>query len=449
MPATSTTNFSCCRCGDEHPLTILKRVDGERYCPTCYRSIFTDCSGCGDIVVKSTTDRVGTRYYCEDCFAEQFADCHGCGTSVAIEEGRQHTHLIEDTGVEETHYYCSRCYDRDFRRCDNCGNRHPRDTMRDNPYGERMCRECWDTNCRLCDICGRTTFNREVRWFGDEARCHNCSQESEEWDQQEFKCDSPTFDRIPTARKFGVEIETARCDTHWELWGNTIWGCEYDCSVSGKEFISPPMFGDQGLDSILEFCREAQNRDWSIDDRCGLHLHFDMADMTDEQLFSIAYAYRQSWALWKRFVSSRRGGYDMCGSPRYTVEDLRREKCWEYFVGARDRFEYVNWRAYFKHGTFEIRIGEPTLDGSEIVNWVRTHALFIEHVKDMTFDELDAAFADGSSSTRCFSFCANFVWNEHADLIEYLRNLSRRYHDRSIQIRGPRHYPEHSTFAEA
>lgn len=139
----------------------------------------------------------------------------------------------------------------------------------------------------------------------------------------------------------------------------------------------------------------------------------------------------------------------MCGSPRYTLDDIRAAKCWEYFVGARDRFEYVNWRAYFKHGTFEIRLGEPTLEGAEIANWVSTHGLFIERVKNMTFDEIDAAFGDGSSSTRAFSFCANFVWQDRPELITHLRSLSRRHHDSSIQIRGRRHYPEHAIFRDA
>jgi len=233
------------------------------------------------------------------------------------------------------------------------------------------------------------------------------------------------------------------------LYGGTIWACEYDCSVSGKEFISPPMFGDQGLDSVLDFCREAQNRDWRVDDRCGLHIHFDMSDMEPEQLFSLAYAYRLSWSLWKRFVSDHRGSYGMCGSPRYSLDEIRASKSWEYFVGARDRFEYVNWRAYFKHGTFEIRLGEPTLDGPEIVDWVSTHGLFIERVKNMTFDEIDAAFGDGSSSTRGFSFCANFVWQDYPELITHLRSLSQRYHGRGIQIRGRRHYPEHAIFRSA
>lgn len=268
----------------------------------------------------------------------------------------------------------------------------------------------------------------------------------DEWDIGKFECENPTFDRIKTKRQFGVELETSQCQNHWELFNCTIWGCTYDCSIGGKEFISPPLIGDQGLDEIHRFCKDMRERDWTTDDRCGLHIHFDMSDMTDDQLFSIAYAYRLTWNMWKRFVSRNRGGNDMCGSPRYSTGDVRDAKDWEYFVGARDRFEYVNWRAFFKHGTFEVRLGEPTLKGEDIERWLITHAMFLEHVKDMTYKQIDLAFGDGESATRAFSFCARYVWVDDSMLVDYLRDLSRRFHDRRIQVRST--YPDHAAFAE-
>jgi hypothetical protein len=266
----------------------------------------------------------------------------------------------------------------------------------------------------------------------------------DEWDQRDFVCENPTFDKIKTQRKFGVELETSQCERHWELSGQTIWGCTYDCSIGGKEFISPPLIGDEGLDELQSFCNEMQNRDWSIDSRCGLHIHFDMEGMADEQLFSMAYAYRLTWPMWKRFVSRDRGRNDMCGSPRYTTGEIRAATDWEYFVGARDRFEYVNWRAFFKHGTFEVRLGEATLSGDDIEKWLNAHAMFIETVKDMSYKELDLAFGDGESHTRAFSFCALHVWKDEDEIITHLRGLCNRFHSRGLQVRTT--YADHAYF---
>lgn len=457
MPATSR-DFTCYACSESFVVSAIKVNDGKRYCRACFQYIFIECRECGEIIDRRHTRQNGSHRYCEDCYVELFISCDGCGSEIELRRAHNYVSPVSNPNDEDedeaeilarTSHYCGRCYARSFQRCASCDTLHPTNVMQRNPYEDYFCPECYESQCTHCSECASMIWQRDARWHGDDPRCSQCSIQTDEWDQQEFKCPEPTYDRVGTKRLFGVEIETARCDSHWELCGETIWGCEYDCSVSGKEFISPPMFGDQGLDSIAEFCHEAQNRGWRTDDRCGLHLHFDMCDMEDVQLFSLAYAYRLSWVFWKRFVSPRRGGYDMCGSPRYTLDDIRDAKCWEYFVGARDRFEYVNWRSYFKHGTFEIRLGEPTLDGDEIINWVTTHAMFIEHVKDLTFDQLDAAFGDGSSPTRAFSFSANYVWRERPDIIEYLRTLSQRHHDRGIQIRGQRHYPEHEIFRDA
>jgi len=417
VAAPSDTTYTCETCG-------CKLASTEAYCH------------------RRTDSSSSRRWFCEKCYHERFSSCVSCNTMVDTQAANARKYENE---YGDTRYYCSPCYDRNFSCCRECDTRVPQNTMRQSPYGDMFCRTCYERLCSTCSECGNSVFQREARWVADQALCGNCAANMDEWDIGEFKCANPTFDRIKTERQFGVELETSQCQNHWELFNCTIWGCTYDCSIGGKEFISPPLIGDQGLDEIHRFCDDMRNRDWSIDDRCGLHIHFDMGDLTDDQLFSVAYAYRLTWNMWKRFVSRDRGGNNMCGSPRYSIEDIRNTKNWEYFVGARDRFEYVNWRAFFKHGTFEVRLGEPSLKGKDIERWLVTHATFLERVKDMTYKQIDLAFGDGESPTRAFSFCARHVWD--APLVTYLRDLTRRFHDRRIQVRST--YPEHAAFDEA
>ena len=416
--------------------------DTTRQCETCNCDLAPSEAYCHRRPDSSSSQR----WFCKKCYYDRFIACTGCNIMVDMQARSTHQYDFDHSNeCGETQHYCTTCYERYFSVCCDCDTRVPSNTMRQSPYGDMFCRTCYEHQCATCSDCGNSVFQRDAHWVAEEPLCGNCAASMDEWDIGKFVCENPTFDRIKTKRQFGVELETSRCDSHWELFNCTIWGCTYDCSIGGKEFISPPLIGDQGLDEIHRFCADMRNRDWTTDDRCGLHIHFDMSDLTDDQLFSIAYAYRLTWNMWKRFVSRERGGNNMCGSPRFSIEDIRTTKNWEYFVGARDRFEYVNWRAFFKHGTFEVRLGEPTLKGADIEAWLVTHAMFLEHVKDMTYKQIDLAFGNGDSATRAFSFCARYIW--HDSLVTYLRDLTRRFHDRRIQVRLT--YPEHAAFEEA
>jgi hypothetical protein len=82
----------------------------------------------------------------------------------------------------------------------------------------------------------------------------------------------------------------------------------------------------------------------------------------------------------------------MCGTPQYGLEDIKAAEHFEDFAETRDRFEFVNWRAYLCHGSIEVRVYQGSLDAHEICNWVSIHARFIDAVKGMTYDEIDGAF---------------------------------------------------------
>jgi hypothetical protein len=171
-----------------------------------------------------------------------------------------------------------------------------------------------------------------------------------------------------------------------------MWGCVYECSTPGREFVSPILQGDQGFDEVEDMCEYADNRGWRVDNSCGLHVHIDARDLSSEELLQVAYAYRKTYPLWKRLVASRRRDNSMCGTPQYDLEDIKAAEHFEDFAETRDRFEFVNWRAYLCHGSIEVRVYQGSLDAQEICNWVSIHARFIDVVKGMTYDEIDEAF---------------------------------------------------------
>jgi hypothetical protein len=169
-------------------------------------------------------------------------------------------------------------------------------------------------------------------------------------------------------------------------------------------------------------CRLATDRDWTVDRSCGLHIHLDLAGDSTEECLRIAYAYRKTYPLWKKFVARNRADNSMCGSPQYSCADIRTFEHIEDFAELRDRFEYVNWRSYIRHGSFEVRLYHGTLNAREICNWITLHARFMDAVKGMTFEELDEKLGVITRTNwRCL---CDLIGDP--DLLDYWRRKAQR-----------------------
>jgi hypothetical protein len=207
--------------------------------------------------------------------------------------------------------------------------------------------------------------------------------------------------------KYGVEIETSRCDNWQVLRDNTVFGVKPDGSISGLEFVSPILYGDQGFDAIREICAFASSNDWRINNACGLHVHVDMRSMTENQLFAICYAYLMGEDGFYRMVKPERRGGEYSG--RHGRDAASRLLAnWRDATRVFDRSipggRCSRWfapSAYVCHQTFEIRVHHASLDADEICNWVRANLLFIDRVKDLTADEIDAVFAGDRLAAIC------------------------------------------------
>jgi hypothetical protein len=113
----------------------------------------------------------------------------------------------------------------------------------------------------------------------------------------------------------------------------------------------------------------------------------------------------------------------MCGSPQYSVADIRTFEHIEDFAELRDRFEFANWRSYIKHGSFEIRIYQGTLNAREICNWIKIHARFIDIVKHMDFDTIDAEI--GAQVRTNWRGLCNLI--DDTDLLDYWRRKAQTH----------------------
>jgi hypothetical protein len=113
----------------------------------------------------------------------------------------------------------------------------------------------------------------------------------------------------------------------------------------------------------------------------------------------------------------------MCGTPQYSGADVRASEHFEDFAEARDRFEFVNWRAYLCHGSIEVRLYGASIDAEEICGWVSIHARFIDAVKDLSYDDIDEMF--GTSAESCWRGLVGII--DHVDLLLYWADIAARH----------------------
>jgi len=179
-------------------------------------------------------------------------------------------------------------------------------------------------------------------------------------------------------RKFGVEIETSSCLNHSNYDSDGNWETKCDGSISGLEFASVILSGYAGLAAIRDICDYAEENDWAVDDACGLHVHFDMRSESDDSRKAIACAYLMTYDVWCRYVDYSRVGYTYCKSSNADCGQVHRTRYFDDFADNQCRYEWINFAAYTKHRTFEVRLHEGTLDGRRICNWVKAHAVFID-----------------------------------------------------------------------
>ncbi|MHC4117553.1 MAG: amidoligase family protein [Planctomycetota bacterium] len=298
-----------------------------------------------------------------------------------------------------------------------------------------VCLECFDAKYRFCENCGKVIaqsgdhclLNRTVYHDGRNL-CFQCydwalyGERGSNWRPVPFGVSFATYGKIGSTRKYGVEIETASCEGWEELSGNTRFGAKDDCTVNGKEFDSPVLYGDEGLDAIRAFLSHGENNDWHADEDCGCHTHYDVRDLSYDQLCSVTYAYRKSVAVWKALVAEWRRHHDYSRPYEWTCADFKRaaarNSSYSHLLCdlERDSYEYVRFSAYSAHNTFENRMLEGTCDAELICNWIKLNCRFIDAVKDMSIEEIDAHFGRGQRHEHVGPFC-ELVGDDLTDFI--------------------------------
>lgn len=439
IPVSEPTARQTCQggCGRILPLDRLIETPEGRMCEQCRNDLYLVCESCNLHMRRDTYGEVEnarhvppSRCFCQACFEREFVCCEWCGQFGSPEHDNYRPAPVATAdprgGPELSGLFCTHCWDNNWVQCDRCetivSRRESRGVNLEGVEEEYLCDDCFQRDYIACAVCGGTLLpDNYCGWEGD-PHCEHCYGNADVWKVQPWTRGPGSYNRIISHRRFGVEIETENCEGWRGLQKHTQWGCVYECSTPGREFVSPILQGDNGLAEVEEFCGRADDLGWTVDSSCGLHIHLDISKESSDTCLRIAYAYRLTYPLWKRLVHRSRRTLSMCGSPQYTARDVREAEHIEDFAEARDRFEFVNWRAYLRHGSFEVRLYQGTLNGREICNWIKLHAYFMDAVKEMTFDEIRAKF--GAITRKNWEGLNSVI--DDADLLDYWRRKAAR-----------------------
>lgn len=282
--------------------------------------------------------------------------------------------------------------------CQGCGNNLDRNGKIRFFSGNPYCKSCWTKTFYMCVRC-HTNHRR-----GSQATIRICASCKEHMGSHDRPMEvsnirwskgsdivGTTFDVVGSKRAFGLEIETQTCPWAERLEGKTPFGCKYDATVSGREFDSPILSGDEGLAVVLEFCDLAKSRGWKVNDNCGTHLHLNMRDEQDRNLKVLALAYLRTFPIWESLVQPHRLKNTYCGGVSYTAQQILSQS-FQDFSYNQSRYQFVNCAAYQRYKTIEIRGLEGSLDKPLISNWIKAHLRFADYALTQSMAEIEQQF---------------------------------------------------------
>lgn len=253
-------------------------------------------------------------------------------------------------------------------------------------------------------------------------------------------------------RKFGIEMEIAGINRETALralravginvqnegYNHTTrrhWKLVSDASVRGGfEVVSPVLEGEAGLAEAEMVARALDDAGASVNVSCGLHVHFDAADLSAADIKAIVRRYAAHEAEIDAFMPrSRRGNANQyCRSLAGLMNDRfeRAHTMQELIAHQGSRYFKVNLQSFQRHGTIEFRQHSGTINASKVANWVRFLADFIGQCKRVASGAPAPARApqfpallgvqgrlwqmlEGASPVLLSDICAAFGWQPH------------------------------------
>ena len=100
-----TETFTCCACGEVHPLEDRTEVDGQEFCRPCLEEETLLCRECGQRILREDNAGDDTTPLCQSCYDRYYTNCTRCGALLELDRAY---YLSDDADEEEP--LCHGCY---------------------------------------------------------------------------------------------------------------------------------------------------------------------------------------------------------------------------------------------------------------------------------------------------------------------------------------------------
>jgi len=401
----------------------LLETEDEPVCENCRDMNYTQCVHCNKFIAYGDATVTPDGMVCEDCFDDNYIYCDHCNEIITLDD----SHEAPNDCV-----FCERCFENRCSTCANCGETCWREGMSEAPNGSWYCESCFEEHCSYCPGCDCVVWEDDTYDGGYCEDCHNeeceeceeCEEDSGDFDSVRFR-GRDSYIRIGK-RRYGVEIETQKCKDYYSLSGAIPFDAKYDGSISGKEFASTILYGDAGLEAVENLCEFAKNHGWTVNNSCGLHIHLDVSAEKTKTLKAMALAYYLSYEFWLSLVRSDRGSNMYCERNRTDITKIKAITSFTDFARYQCRYEWINFAAYTKHKTFEVRLHQGSIDAEEICNWIRLCSVFMDWAASMSFTKVKNRLL-GKSKDEMFEYIMQLCRDAgQDDLVDYYNKKAGR-----------------------
>ena len=112
-----TETFTCCHCGQEHPLENRVMVGDDTLCERCANEETVICSRCGERVYRDDNAGDENTLLCQPCYDRHYTSCERCGRIIHVDDAYYedddedyplcydcHTHAHRNKMIEDYYY---------------------------------------------------------------------------------------------------------------------------------------------------------------------------------------------------------------------------------------------------------------------------------------------------------------------------------------------------------
>lgn len=220
---------------------------------------------------------------------------------------------------------------------------------------------------------------------------------------------------------YGVELEIEGCNTEMVVPGMS-WTEDGSLRNSGLEFITKPMTYSN-LVSVLDnfFTKNSGISEANYSERCSVHVHTNVQDMTVEQLATLCMIYQVFEGVLFEYVGADRRRNIFCVP--WSETQLNYRSIWRML--KQDELVFHDWQKYTAlnllpvvgQGSIEWRHMPGTHDRARIYEWCRLIGHMYQLAKTLSFEQAKAMFIDLNTTSHYYSVLRD-VFREDAECLQ-------------------------------